>query len=193
VWSAPYDEGHVVYFGWDWRTSTWNAPKDGSAWSAVLQATLAVQVQHQPPDQRAEPEPEPADLCATVSCGSRGRCDGSTGQCACDSGWRGDDCARPPADPCAGVICGSHGRCLADTGACHCDLGFIGDHCQNHAGGGAFGVVGGSWPQVTWLGRGGAAAAAGAMMVAGSVHVRRRATAVAEARREMTQPLATAV
>ena len=56
-----------------------------------------------------------------------------------------------------------------------------------------FGVVGGSWPQVTWLGRGGAAAAAGAMMVAGSVHVRRRATAVAEARREMTQPLSTAV
>merc|ERR1719506_555469 len=62
VWSAPYDEGQVVYFGWDWRTSTWNAPKDGSAWSAVLQATLTLQVQqaqHQPPEQRAEPEPEP--------------------------------------------------------------------------------------------------------------------------------------
>jgi hypothetical protein len=37
VWLAPHGRGNVLYMGWNWRTYTWAAPKDGSHWTEVLQ------------------------------------------------------------------------------------------------------------------------------------------------------------
>lgn len=44
VWTAPYENGMVLYVGWDWRTYGWAAPKDGGDWTMVLQIGLGLRV-----------------------------------------------------------------------------------------------------------------------------------------------------
>ena len=65
-------------------------------------------------------------------CGGHGWCDGDTGECHCDVGWRtnplsdgvcGTRCPGPEARPCHG-----HGNCTSD-GLCHCQSGYGGAAC----------------------------------------------------------------
>lgn len=61
-------------------------------------------------------------LCVS-NCSSHGIC--AHGQCFCDPGFQGDDCASPVLCP---GSCADHGIC--QHGRCFCDPGFRGDDCS---------------------------------------------------------------
>ena len=61
-----------------------------------------------------------------VLCSGRGQY--LSGECVCNSGWKGKEC-HIREDECEVPNCNGHGDCI--DGTCHCFAGYKGDHCQN--------------------------------------------------------------
>ena len=62
--------------------------------------------------------------CGSRDCNGRGQCDSGTGQCNCQSGWKGNNCELS-SDACSGNLCNGHGNCNSDQTACTCMNGWM--------------------------------------------------------------------
>jgi len=72
-------------------------------------------------------------LTCEQDCGRHGQCLES-GQCMCENGWTGGDCARElPCPSELGRKCGGRGICL-ESGFCHCREGWRGAVCDQRSG-----------------------------------------------------------
>ncbi|XP_066538637.1 N-acetylglucosamine-1-phosphodiester alpha-N-acetylglucosaminidase [Hoplias malabaricus] len=71
-------------------------------------------------------------LCPSEDCSQHGTC--VDGQCVCQPGWTGPNCANLTCQPPA---CGDHGVCTPD--GCVCDAGWIGANCSQECATGFYG------------------------------------------------------
>ncbi|XP_007228925.3 N-acetylglucosamine-1-phosphodiester alpha-N-acetylglucosaminidase [Astyanax mexicanus] len=71
-------------------------------------------------------------LCQPEDCSQHGDC--VNGQCVCQPGWTGSECANLTCQP---TVCGDHGMCTPD--GCVCDAGWRGANCSQECSAGFFG------------------------------------------------------
>lgn len=65
------------------------------------------------------------DLCQLDPCGPHGRCVHPNGDCVCEEGWDGDDCAIP--------TCSGHGNYDRVRDMCNCFAGYFNTNCDTCA------------------------------------------------------------